>query len=80
MERGAHRSASALRFSKGCSSLNLDLIVAVEEVECCLCDDVFCKTIVGGCDGYYEVGRSEVRTNDCLVDGGGEKQASLDTH
>jgi hypothetical protein len=36
----AHRSASALRFSKGCSSLNLDLIVTVDEVECCLCDDV----------------------------------------
>lgn len=53
----AHRSASALRFSKGCSSLNLDLIVTVDEVECCLCDDVFFKTIVGGCDDYYEVGR-----------------------
>ena len=60
--------------------MNLDLIVTVDEVECCLCGDVFLKTIVGGCDEYYEVGRSEVRTNDCLLDGGGEKKyASLNT-
>jgi hypothetical protein len=31
----------------------------------------------GGCDDYYEVGRSEVRTNDCLVDGGGGRRNKL---
>lgn len=33
---------------------------------------------MGGCDDSYEVGGSEVRKNDCLGDGGGEKHASPD--
>ena len=47
--------------------------MTIDEVERCLYDDVFFRTIVGGCDDYYEVGKREVRTNDCLVNGGGEK-------
>lgn len=31
--------------------------MTVDEVACCLCDDVFFKTIEGGCDDYYEDGR-----------------------
>jgi hypothetical protein len=49
----------------------------MDEVGCCLYDDVFFKTVVGGCDDYNEVGRSEVRTNDCLVDGGGGRRNTL---
>ena len=51
--------------------------MTADEVECCLCDDVFFKTIVGGCDDYYEVGRSEVRTNDCLLKEAGRNRLVL---
>jgi hypothetical protein len=38
--REAHRSASALRFSKGCSSLNLDRMLMMFDVLLGQCDVV----------------------------------------